>query len=224
MDPFSRARARIFRDRRAAGRELGERLAHAYASSDPIVLALPRGGVPVAYEVARALRAPLDVLVVRKIGAPFNREFAIGAIASGGVTVYHDDVLAALGLDRAALAGLEARERAELARRERAFRAGREPLELTGKTAILVDDGIATGATMEAAVAVAKALGPRAVIVGVPTAARDAVAALERTADAVEVLSVPEPYIAVGAWYEYFPQVSDDEVVALLEDYRSAAR
>src|SRR5690606_20881761 len=108
MDPFSRARARIFRDRRAAGRELGERLAHAYASSDPIVLALPRGGVPVAYEVARALRAPLDVLVVRKIGAPFNREFAIGAIASGGVTVYHDDVLAALGLDRAALAGLEA--------------------------------------------------------------------------------------------------------------------
>ena len=207
---------KMFVDRRAAGRELGEHLAPRYPGADVIVLGLPGGGVPVAYEVAKALGAPLDVFVVRKLGAPFNPEFAIGAIASGGVTVYHQDAVRALRLDRAALEQIEARERAELARRERLFRAERPPLQLEGKTAILVDDGIATGATMEAAVTAAKALGPRRVVVAVPTGASDSVATLRRSADAVEVLSVPEPYIAVGAWYEHFTQTTDEEVVALL--------
>lgn len=208
---------KTFADRRAAGRELGAHLARRYATTaDLIVLGLPRGGVPVAYEVAVTLDAPLDVFVVRKLGAPFNPEFAIGAIASGGVTVYHEDTVAALGLDRTALERIEARERAELARRERAFRAERAPLSLDGKTVILVDDGIATGATMEAAVMAAKALRPRQVVVAVPTAARDSVQRLRSSADAVEVLSQPEPYIAVGAWYDHFSQTTDEEVVALL--------
>jgi len=183
------------------------------------VLALPRGGVPVAFEIAAALDAPLDVFLVRKIGAPFNPEFAAGAIAAGGTVVYNRAALAALGLREDDLEETVARERAEIARRERVYRQGRAPLALGGKTAILVDDGIATGATMRAAVDAARALRPKRIVVAAPTAASDAVAELERTADTVVVLAVPEPYVAVGRWYEEFPQLEDSEVVELLLAY-----
>lgn len=211
-----RGRGRVFADRREAGRELGARLAETYAGRDVLVLGLPRGGVPVAYEVAAALRAPLDVFVVRKLGAPFNPEYAIGAVATGGVTVLHRDALAMLSLTEADVAPTVARERAEVERRERRYRSGRPPVDLRDKTAVLVDDGIATGATMEAAVRAARALSPAAVVVAAPTAAADSVETLRAVADDVVVLSTPEPYVAVGAWYERFPQLSDEEVVELL--------
>jgi predicted phosphoribosyltransferase len=206
----------IFSDRREAGRLLGEALHAKYAGRDIVVLGLPRGGVPVAHEVARVLGAPLDVLAVRKLGAPFNREFALGAIATGGARVLDLDSMAYLGFEEADLDPIVAREQAELERRERLYRSGRGPLDLREKTAILVDDGIATGSTMAAAVQAARALGCRAVVAAAPTASREAVAHLERAADAVEVLRVPEPYIAVGVWYGAFPQLTDDEVVDLL--------
>ena len=208
--------SRIFRDRREAGRLLGAALEREYRRPDVVVLGLPRGGVPVAFEVAQMLGAPLDVLVVRKIGAPFNPELAVGAIAAGGVRVLDWDSMAYLGLDEETIEPITARETSELERREKVYRAGKEPLDLRGKTAILVDDGIATGSTMKAAVLAARAIGADRVVVAAPTASRDAYAMLRRTADAVEVLSVPEPYIAVGVWYLAFPQLTDDEVIALL--------
>lgn len=206
----------VFRDRRDAGRRLGARLAAKYSGTDAVVLGLPRGGVPVADEVARLLGAPLDVIVVRKLGAPFNPEFAIGAIASGGIVYLSPDGLDQAGLDEADVEPLVARERAELARREELYRRGRGPLDIDDKTVILVDDGIATGSTMEAAVLAVRTASPRRVIVASPTASRSAVEMLARTADAVEVLKVPEPYIAVGLWYASFPQLTDDEVVDIL--------
>ncbi|HEX6993313.1 MAG TPA: phosphoribosyltransferase [Gammaproteobacteria bacterium] len=207
---------KIFRDRREAGERLGAALEPAYGNRDVVVLGLPRGGVPVAFEVARRLGAPLDVLVVRKLGAPINPELAIGAIAAGGVRVLDWDSMAYLGIDEAAIEPIARREQKELERRERLYRAGRAPLDLRGKTAIIVDDGIATGSTMHAAALAARAAGCDSVIVAAPTASRDACAMLRRAADAVEVLSVPEPYIAVGAWYLAFPQLEDDEVIELL--------
>jgi len=210
----------IFRDRRDAGHQLGEWFLRQPPTGDVIVLGLPRGGVPVAYELAQALNAPLDVFLVRKLGAPFNPEFAVGAIAGGGVVVYNDEALAGLALNERDLEPIIARERAELGRRDRAYRAERPPLVLDGKTAILVDDGIATGSTMRAAVAAVKALRAQRIIVAAPTASREAVAELERSADLVAVLSVPEPYIAVGRWYEHFPQIDDREVVELLAAHR----
>jgi putative phosphoribosyl transferase len=206
----------VFRDRRDAGRQLGEWFLLHPPKGDLIVLGLPRGGVPVAYELAQALNAPLDVFLVRKLGAPFNPEYAVGAIAAGGVVVYNDEALAGLALDERDLGEIIAREGAELARRERAYRAERPPPVLDGKTVILVDDGIATGSTMRAAVTAVKALRAQRIIVAAPTASREAIADLERSADLVAALSVPEPYIAVGRWYEHFPQVDDREVVELL--------
>jgi len=208
--------SRIFRDRREAGRLLGAALEGKYRRPGVVVLGLPRGGVPVAFEVARTLDAPLDVLVVRKLGAPMNAELAIGAIAAGGVRVLDWDSMAYLGLDEAAIEPIAVREQDELERRERLYRAGRAPLDLHDKTAILVDDGIATGSTMKAAVLAARAAGSDGVVVAAPTASREACAMLSRTADAVEVLAKPEPYIAVGVWYLAFPQLTDDEVIALL--------
>jgi predicted phosphoribosyltransferase len=181
------------------------------------VLAMPRGGVPVALEVAKALQAPLDVIVVRKIGAPFNPELALGAVALGGVTVWNDNLLRALGFDEADLEGTRSRERAELERRERAYRGGRPMPDLADMTVVLVDDGIATGATMRAAVLAARALHPRRVIVAVPTSAVDSLERLESVADRVVVLATPEPYFGVGAWYEEFHQLDDAEVVRCLE-------
>jgi predicted phosphoribosyltransferase len=224
MRPFFHSEGRVFSDRREAGRELGEWFRRQRPKGDLLVLGLPRGGVPVAYEVAAALAAPLDVFLVRKLGAPFNPEFAVGAIAAGDVVVYNEEAVAGLGLGSRDLDPIIARERSELTRRERAYRSGRPPLELEKRTVILVDDGIATGSTMRAAVAAAKAMHAERVIVAAPTASRQAIDELERSADLVAVLAVPEPYDAVGRWYEYFPQLDDREVVALLSLYEQRRR
>ncbi|HEU4618288.1 MAG TPA: phosphoribosyltransferase family protein [Gammaproteobacteria bacterium] len=211
-----RGNVTTFVDRRDAGRRLGERLAREPPPAPVVVLGLPRGGVPVAAEVAAALGGELDVFLVRKLGAPFNPELAVGAVASGGVTVYNEDLLRMLGLDAADLEPIRRRELAELERRERVYRGGRPPPALEGRAVVLVDDGIATGATMEAAARAVRALHPAEVIVAVPTAATDAVERLERVADRVVALSTPEPYISVGSWYESFPQLSDEDVIAAL--------
>jgi predicted phosphoribosyltransferase len=213
---------RRFADRRAAGRELGERLKSLGLEAPVLVLGLPRGGVPVACEVAAALGAPVDVLVVRKLGAPFNPELALGAIAFGGVTVYNRDLLRQVDLDEQDLQPIRARELVELERRERAYRQGRSALEVTRATVVIVDDGMATGATMHAAVAATRALHPSAVIVAVPTAAVDAVERLEGVADRVVALITPEPYFGVGAWYAEFEQLADAEVIESLAE--AAAR
>ena len=206
----------MFADRVTAGRDLGRRLVELGVAGRILVLGLPRGGVPVACEVAAALDAPVDVLVVRKLGAPFNPELALGAIAYGGVAVYNEDLLTQLGLDEGALDPVLARETKELERREREYRRGRPPIAVEGATVVIVDDGMATGATMHAAVVATRALAPACVVVAVPTAAVDAVQRLERVADQVVALATPEPYFGVGAWYSHFPQLSDQEVVAAL--------
>jgi predicted phosphoribosyltransferase len=166
--------------------------------------------------VAEALAAPVDVLVVRKLGAPHNRELAVGAVAFGGVTVYNDALLEMLNLTEQDLEPTRRSELAELERRERAYRGGAAPVAVTNKTVILVDDGVATGATMHAAVLATRRLRPQRIIVAAPTAASDSVERLERVADQVVVLETPEPYYAVGAWYAEFPQLRDEEVVARL--------
>jgi len=207
---------RMFHDRQAAGRDLGARLVGLDIAGKALVLGLPRGGVPVACEVAAALGAPVDALVVRKLGAPFNPELALGAIAYGGVTVYNEDLLAQFRLDEQDLEPIRARELTELKRRELAYRSGRPPLALAGATVVIVDDGMATGATMHAAVVATRALNPARIVVAVPTAARDAVGRLESVADQVVALATPEPYFGVGAWYSHFPQLTDEEVIAAL--------
>jgi predicted phosphoribosyltransferase len=207
---------KIFADRIAAGRELGRTLAEAGVEGKVVVLGLPRGGIPVACEVAAALGAPVDALIVRKLGAPFNPELALGAIAYGGVTVYNDELLEQLQLDESELDGVRTKELAELERRDRAYRAGRAPLALAGATVVICDDGMATGATMHAAVVATRAFRPSRIVVAVPTAAIDAVERLERVADRVVALATPEPYFGVGAWYARFPQLTDEEVVAAL--------
>jgi predicted phosphoribosyltransferase len=215
---------KMFADRAAAGRALGRRMAEAGVSGRVLVLGLPRGGVPVACEVAAALGAPVDALIVRKLGAPFNPELALGAIAYGGVTVYNDELLEQLNLDETDLDAIRARELEELERRERTYRADRPPLAVAGATVIVVDDGMATGATMHAAVVATRALAPARIIVAVPTAAIDAVERLERVADQVVTLATPEPYFGVGAWYSVFPQLTDEEVVEALAAADAGAR
>lgn len=208
---------RIYTDRAEAGRALGAAVRARVTDRESIVLALPRGGVPVAVEVAAALEAPLDVLVVRKVGAPFQRELALGAVARDGVTVRNEDVLAQLPHAAAEFESLAAVERIEVARRERLFRSGRPPLALEGRTAVLVDDGVATGATARAAIAAARALGAARVVFAVPVASREALAQLRDAADDVVCLQAPAWFSAVGAWYADFTQVEDDDVRALLD-------
>ena len=208
---------RRFRNRTLAGEQLGELVAQRLdRDPDVIVLGLPRGGVPVAVGVARALDAPLDVFVVRKLGLPGHEEFAMGAIASGGATVLNTDVIDRIGLSDATVEGVIQRERAELARREEAYRGERLPLDLAGKTVILVDDGIATGSSMQAAVLATKSLGPGRVIVATPTAPPDSVATLAELADDVIAVRTPEPFLAVGYWYDDFAQTTDGEVIDIL--------
>lgn len=207
---------RTFTDRTEAGWELGAATAERLAAADAVVLGLPRGGVPVAAGVAHALDAPLDVFVVRKLGAPGQPELAIGAIASGGVRVLNDRVLAALTVSAEQLEQVTCRERAELERRERAYRGDRPPVDVAGRTAVLVDDGLATGATVRAAVAAVRAQSPAAVVVAVPVGARDSCAAVAAVADGLVCLRMPEPFQAVGAHYGDFSQTSDEEVRQLL--------
>jgi putative phosphoribosyl transferase len=207
---------KIYANRVAAGRALGARLAKLGIRGDLLVLGLPRGGVPVACEVAARLRAPVDVLIVRKIGAPSNPELAVGAVASGGVTIYNDDVLAGLDLLREDVEPIRRRELLELERREVAYRRCAGAPDVAGRTVVIVDDGMATGATMYAAVLAIRSLEPQRIVVAVPTAARDAAARLEAVADRVVALETPEPYFGVGAGYEEFRQLDDEEVVAAL--------
>lgn len=211
-----------FRNRVEAGRSLASRLQDYADRSDVIVLALPRGGVPVGYEVARALRAPLDVLLVRKLGVPGHEELAMGAIASGGVRVLNQDILRQLRLAPAQLERVVAQEERELQRRERLYRGSRPRLAVYGRTVILVDDGVATGATMRAAVRAMRTLQPRELIVAVPVGAYDTCDELRIEADRVECAAEPEPFYAVGVWYHDFSQTTDDEVRQLLE--RAAQR
>lgn len=206
----------IYQDRTQAGRELGRALHRLAGRDDVLVLGLPRGGVPVAAEVARALDAPLDVMVVRKLGAPWQPELAMGAIASGGVRLLNEPVVRALGVDRDVIDEVAARETEELRRREAAYRGDRPPFDARGKRVILVDDGMATGSTMRAAVAAVRHLEPAAVIVAVPTAAADTCRILEAEADQVVCLDMPEPFMAVGCWYRDFGQTSDAEVRDIL--------
>jgi len=206
----------LFRDRRDAGRLLAEKLA-AYANRpDALVLALPRGGVPVAYEVARALGAPLDVFVVRKLGVPGYEELAMGAVATGGVRVLNDQLVERLGIPEQMIDAVAARELQELARRERRYRGGRPPPDVRGRTVILVDDGLATGATMHAAIEALRQQKPTRIVVAVPTASPETCEEMKTKADDVICAITPEPFQAVGRWYQDFSQTTDEEVEALL--------
>lgn len=205
-----------FANRADAGRHLAERLA-GYRGRDVVVLGLPRGGVPVAAEVARALGAPLDVLVVRKLGVPYHRELAFGAIGEGDVRVLNDSVLRSAGLSAAAIAEVENAERAELQRRLARYRSGRAGVPVAGRIAIIVDDGFATGATARAAALVARAQGADEVVLAAPIGAADTVAMLADVADDVICLGAPAGFVAVGQGYRDFGQTSDEEVCALLE-------
>src|SRR5437879_5084701 len=207
----------LFRDRRDAGRLLAEKLA-AYANQpDVVVLGLPRGGVPVAYEVALRLGAPLDVFVVRKLGVPGHEELAMGAIASGGVRVLNEELVRSLGIDGGMMDQVAAREEAELRRREALYRHGRPPVDVRGKTVILIDDGLATGATMRAAAEALRMLGPKRIVVAVPVAARETCEEFRGHVDEIICAITPEPFYAVGLWYEDFSQTTDEEVRELLE-------
>ncbi len=205
-----------FADRHQAGVALASSLTAYAGRADVLVLALPRGGVPVGYEVARALGAPLDVFMVRKLGVPGHEELAMGAIASGGVRVMNDGVLHALRVPPGAVDEVAAREGEELERRERAYREGRPPPEVEGRTVLLVDDGLATGATMRAAAAAVRELGPARIVVAVPVAARETCEMMEEEVDEVVCALTPDPFQAVGLWYDDFSQTTDEEVGALL--------
>src|ERR1700687_2200903 len=206
----------LFRDRREAGRLLAAKLT-AYANRpDVIVLALPRGGVPVAYEVARGLGTPLDVFVVRKLGVPGYEELAMGAIATGGVRVLNDQLVERLGIGEQTIEAIAARERQELERRERLYRGDRPPPDVRGRTVILVDDGLATGATMYAAIEALRQQNPARIVVAVPTASPETCEEMKTKADEVICAITPEPFHAVGRWYRDFSQTTDEEVGVLL--------
>lgn len=205
-----------FEDRREAGQHLAERLSR-YAGEDILVLGLPRGGVPVAYEVAKKLNAPLDIFTVRKLGVPGHEEYAMGAIASGGVRVLNDEALRELGITAAELEGTFEEELAELERREALYRGDRPAPALEGRTVLLVDDGMATGASMAAALKALRQHNPARVIVAVPAASRTVCEQFEALADELICAITPEPFMAVGVWYERFEQTSDEEVQELLD-------
>jgi len=211
-----------------AGRRLARALLHreqrrAQAGQDsatartPLVLALPRGGVPVAFEVAHALEAPLDVLVVRKLGMPGHEELALGAVSSGGAEFINEELVRSLGVSRAALDGVRKRELQELQRRERTYRGERPPLDVRGRRTIVVDDGVATGATMRVAVSALRRAGAGQVTVAVPLASQEVVQELMRLTDELLCLETPSPFRSVGQWYGRFDQVSDEEVRQLLQ-------
>jgi erythromycin esterase-like protein/predicted phosphoribosyltransferase len=207
---------RLFRDRREAGRLLAAKLDEYADRTEVLLLALPRGGVPVAYEVARHLRVPLEAFVVRKLGVPGYEELAFGAIATGGTVVLNDDVVKALEIPEDVIAAVIGREKEELARRERLYRGGRPPPDPAGRIVILIDDGLATGATMQAAVEALRQQHPAKIVVAVPTAPAETCERLKQRADAVLCAITPDPFISVGYWYEDFSQTTDEEVRELL--------
>lgn len=211
--------ARPFADRREAGIELAARLVAYRGQPDVVVLALPRGGVPVAFEIAEALDVPLDIFLVRKLGMPGHSEFAIGAIASGGVRVLSDDVIRWHGIPPHQIETIARQELGELERRERAYRQGRALTDLRGRTVILVDDGLATGSTMRAAVLAVRRHEPSRVVVAVPVGAPETCAELAALADEVVCARTPKPFSAVGLWYRDFSQTTDEEVQTLLRDH-----
>ena len=207
----------LFRDRSDAGRRLAVRLQGYARRPDVIVLALPRGGVPVGYEVARALGAPLDVFLVRKLGFPGQEELAMGAIASGGVRVLNTSLLRRFHVPDDTVEGIATRELAELERRERAYRGSTAPPSVRGKAVILVDDGLATGSTMRAAAAALRRMDPARIVVAVPVGAESSCEEFGGLVDEVVCAEMPEPFRAVGQWYDDFSQTTDDEVRELLE-------
>ncbi len=207
----------MFHDRFDAGETLARRLSEFAGTSDAVVLALPRGGVPVGYEVARLLRLPLDVFVVRKLGTPGQPELAMGAIASGGVRVLNREVVDAMGIPEWSVEQVAKQEQVELERRERQYRGDRPPLETRGKTVILVDDGLATGSSMRAAAAALRQQGAARIVVAVPVASRATCEQLRAEGNEVVCATTPEPFFAVGQWYKDFSQTTDEEVRELLE-------
>jgi putative phosphoribosyl transferase len=209
--------AERFANRHEAGRALGELVAPEVDGEDVVVLALPRGGVEVAYEVASRLRAPMDVLLVRKLGVPWQPELAFGAIATGDVTVINEDHVRALGVGQALIRDVVKRERVALDHRERLYRNGSKPIHLAGKTVVVVDDGIATGSTMRAALESLAKRGVARRVLACPVAAPETVDGLEHQAELVLCLMTPPNFLAVGAWYDDFAPVSDDEVRRLLD-------
>jgi putative phosphoribosyl transferase len=211
-----------FVDRRDAGRQLADRLKEYAGRSDIVVLALPRGGVPVGYEVAQALGCTLDVFLVRKLGVPGREELAMGAIASGGVRVINEEVVRTLGIPSVIIDQVAAEEERELARREWEYRDDRPPPNVAGRIVILVDDGLATGTTMRAAIAALRHLGPARIVVAVPVGAAETCKVMNEIADDVLCVCRPEQFSAVGLWYEDFAQTTDEEVRALLGESISA--
>jgi predicted phosphoribosyltransferase len=211
----------LFRDRSEAGRQLAVRLAQYADRPDVLVLALPRGGVPVGYEVARTLHAPMDVFIVRKLGVPGHEELAMGAVATGGIRVLNDQVVNGLGIPDYVIDAVAGWEQQELERRERLYRGQRPPPGVRGKTVLLVDDGLATGSTMLAAVRALRQLGPARIVVAVPVASRDTCELLKLEVDEVVCAVTPEPFYAVGLWYRNFSQTTDEEVRELLEQSTS---
>lgn len=208
---------RRFRDRRDAGVQLAEKLMHYACAPNVLVLGLPRGGVPVSYEVARILHAPLDVFVVRKLGVPGHRELAMGAIASGGIRVVNREVIEALGISPIMVEAVAMSEQQELERQERSFRGDVPFPDMKGRAVIVVDDGLATGSTMRAAVLSLRQRAPASIVVAVPVAAAETCRALRTEADEVVCLNTPPDFHAVSLWYEEFSQTTDDEVRSLLE-------
>ena len=210
----------LYEDRRDAGRKLAAGLLGYANRPEVLVLALPRGGVPVGFEVAEALGAPFDVFLVRKLGFPGNEEFAMGAVASGGVRVMSEGILRQYGIPRVVVDRVIEHEERELRRRERYFRGDRPPLDLRGHTVILVDDGLATGSSMRAAVEAVRLQAPARIVVAVPVGPGETVRELEHLADEVVCAATPEPFLAVGRFYENFDQTTDEEVIALLASAR----
>jgi putative phosphoribosyl transferase len=206
----------MFRNRIEAGQNLASKLQAYFGQPDVLVLALPRGGVPVACEIAKALHAPVDVFVVRKLGVPWNPELAMGAVATGGVRVLDEEIVASLAIPRGEIAKIAAEEERELDRRERAYRGGRVPIPIAGKKVILVDDGIATGSTMRAGVAALRKLEPALIVIAVPVAPRAAGMMLRKVADEFFCAFEAEDFFAISEWYENFSQLSDEEVQSLL--------
>ena len=213
---------RPFGNRREAGVELAASLRHYAGRNDVVVLALPRGGLPVAFEVAEALDAPLDIFLVRKLGLPGHPELAMGAIASGGVRVLNDDVVRWYDIPDRAIEAVARTEQAELERREQEYRQGRSLIDLRGKTVILVDDGLATGSTMKAAVQAVRRHAPAQVIVAVPVGSLGSCEELAEISDETVCARIPEPFSAVGQWYYDFSQTTDEEVRQLLEEINQA--